>query len=169
MLKLPKPAAIAIQATLGVALSAPWAVPALADAASANTATQSQTTPLLHAGDLVRLRSGGPAMTVKSVGGNWAVEKCSLETFSFWTHKRHWPHSPAAKRAVRIWNGYRAAPVTARGDRKAAHCCLISRSWGSAWVSQRAVRDLLAVQRSYTRRCATGGTVHIRERGQSQA
>jgi uncharacterized protein YodC (DUF2158 family) len=71
MLKLLKPAAIAIQATLGIALSAPWAVPALA--APANTATQSQTTPLLHEGDLVRLRSGGPEMTVKSAQGNWVI------------------------------------------------------------------------------------------------
>jgi len=71
MLKLPKPAAIAIQATLGIALSAPWAVPALA--APANTATQTQTTPLLHEGDLVQLRSGGPAMTVKSVQGKWVI------------------------------------------------------------------------------------------------
>ena len=71
MLKLPKPAAITIQATLGAALNALWAVPALADAAPANAATQSQTTPLLHEGALVRLRSGGPALTVKSVQGNW--------------------------------------------------------------------------------------------------
>jgi uncharacterized protein YodC (DUF2158 family) len=69
MLKLPKPAAIAMQATLGIALSAPWAISALA----APTATQSPTTPRLQEGDLVRLRSGGPEMTVKSARGNWVI------------------------------------------------------------------------------------------------
>jgi hypothetical protein len=58
MLKLPKPAAIAIQATLRVALSAPSAVPALgADAAPGNTATESQ---------------------IKSVQGNWVISTCGM-------------------------------------------------------------------------------------------
>ena len=71
MLKLPKAAAVAVQATLWVALGSPWAT--LADAAPANTATQSQTTPRLHKGDLVQLSSGGLVLTVKSVSGNWVI------------------------------------------------------------------------------------------------
>src|SRR5258705_11948687 len=70
MLKLPNAAAVAVQATLWVALSSPWA--ALADAAPAKTATQSQT-PRLHEGDLVRLRSGGAALTVKRAWDNWGI------------------------------------------------------------------------------------------------
>ena len=71
MLKLRNAAAVAVQATLWVALSSPWA--ALADAAPAKTATQSQTTPRLHEGDLVRLRSGGSVLTVKSASDNWVI------------------------------------------------------------------------------------------------
>jgi hypothetical protein len=55
MLKLLKPAVIAIQATLGVALSASWSLPALADAAPANTATQNQIHDLRPAGRLTAI------------------------------------------------------------------------------------------------------------------
>jgi uncharacterized protein YodC (DUF2158 family) len=73
MLNLPKLAVIVVQATVGVALGASWAVTALAESAPANPVTQSQTTPVLREGDLVRLRSGGPALTVKSVQGKWVI------------------------------------------------------------------------------------------------
>ena len=58
---------------VGVALSTPWAVPALAGAAQSNTAMQSHATPPFHNGDLVQLRSGGPVMTAKNVWGDWAI------------------------------------------------------------------------------------------------
>jgi len=80
MLNLPKLAAIALQAAVGVALGGSGAVTALAQIAPANAVTQSQTTPVLRAGDLVRLRSGGPPLTVKSVHGNWVI--CT------WWHER---------------------------------------------------------------------------------
>jgi uncharacterized protein YodC (DUF2158 family) len=64
---------VALHSILGVALCASAALPALADAAPANTATQSTTAPRLQVGDLVRLRSGGPVLNVKSVSGNWVI------------------------------------------------------------------------------------------------
>ena len=68
-----KLAVIAVQAAVGVALGASWAATALAETAPAKAVTQSQATPVLRTGDLVRLRSGGPALTVKSVHGNWVI------------------------------------------------------------------------------------------------
>jgi uncharacterized protein YodC (DUF2158 family) len=73
MLKLPNPAVVTLLSILGVALCAPWTLPALADAAPASTAAQNPTTPRLQVGDLVRLRSGGPMLNVKSVLGNWVI------------------------------------------------------------------------------------------------
>ena len=90
MLKLTKPVAIAIQASLGIALSAPLAATALAEGASANAATQNQATPTFRGGDLVRLRSGGPVMTVKSVHGNWVICTWWNEAFGqFRTVQQH--------------------------------------------------------------------------------
>lgn len=77
MSSLPKLAAIAVRAALGAALAASlaasWAVTARAESAPAKAVTRSQATPVLRAGDLVRLRSGGPELTVKSVQGNWVI------------------------------------------------------------------------------------------------
>ena len=73
MLMLTKQAVPAIAAMLGVAVSASWAVPALAGHAQSSTTTQSRRAPLLQRGDLVRLRSGGPVLTVKSVRDGWVI------------------------------------------------------------------------------------------------
>jgi uncharacterized protein YodC (DUF2158 family) len=55
--------------TLAVALSVPLSIPAFSEPAPSVTAMQDRTAPSFQRGELVRLRSGGPVMTVNSING----------------------------------------------------------------------------------------------------
>lgn len=76
---------IATAVMLGTALSVPLPVTAFSDPASSSPAMQGQATASLQHGDLVRLRSGGPLMTVASIRGN--------QVDCFWTDGEGQPNA----------------------------------------------------------------------------
>jgi uncharacterized protein YodC (DUF2158 family) len=83
-----KRVSMAMAVVLGVALSAPLPIPAFSAPAPSNSGMQKQAAPPLRSGDLVRVRSGGPLMTVTAIQGDqancsWAEGDGQLKSESF--------------------------------------------------------------------------------------
>jgi uncharacterized protein YodC (DUF2158 family) len=77
-----------VTAVLVSGLDGEWIGPAMAAPAASHAEEQSVHAPALRIGDLVRLRSGGPLMTVNRVEGDqvtcfWSTDEGNLLTASF--------------------------------------------------------------------------------------
>jgi uncharacterized protein YodC (DUF2158 family) len=78
-------ASIVIAVILGIALGMPLSFPAVSDPVSSSEAMPSPAPASFQRGDLVRLRSGGPAMTVDSIRGR--------QVDCFWTGENGQPNA----------------------------------------------------------------------------
>jgi uncharacterized protein YodC (DUF2158 family) len=96
MFAFAKRRSVAIALALGVALNVPLSIPAVSDSAPSNTAIQNGIGPTLRGGDLVKLRSGSPLMTVDGIRGDqvdcyWTGEdgQINAETFPIYVLQKY--------------------------------------------------------------------------------
>jgi len=87
-----KLASVATTLALGIALGMPLSALAFSASAPSNVIPQSQIAGSLQPGDLVRLRSGGPLMTVNGIRGN--------QVDCFWTGLDGEPNAESFPAAV---------------------------------------------------------------------